>query len=110
MMALRTCYACQVFPHFFIAVLLMAPASPSTRSTPRPATQRIHRDPERPDRDKEQKPERGHQDAEPHRLHDDRRHSAGSGYFTRSFVWAVQDKGMVYAVDIGAGMLKYTRK
>src|SRR5947209_13628340 len=35
---------------------------------------------------------------------------AGSGYFTRKFVWAVQDKGMVYAVDIEPGMLKYNEE
>ena len=35
---------------------------------------------------------------------------AGSGYFTRKFVWAVQDKGMVYAVDIEPAMLKYNEE
>ena len=35
---------------------------------------------------------------------------AGSGYFTRKFVWAVQDKGMVYAVDTEPGLLKYNEE
>jgi arsenite methyltransferase len=35
---------------------------------------------------------------------------AGSGYFTRKFVWAVQNKGMVYAVDIEPAMLKYNEE
>jgi arsenite methyltransferase len=35
---------------------------------------------------------------------------AGSGYFTRKFVWAVQDKGMVYAIDIEPVMLKYNEE
>jgi predicted methyltransferase len=35
---------------------------------------------------------------------------AGSGYFTRKFVWAVQDKGMVYAIDIEPAMLKYNEE
>ncbi len=35
---------------------------------------------------------------------------AGSGYFTRKFVWAIQDKGMVYAVDTEPGMLKYNEE
>src|ERR1051326_4610303 len=35
---------------------------------------------------------------------------AGSGYFTRKFVWAVQDKGMVYAVDVEPAMLKYNEE
>ena len=35
---------------------------------------------------------------------------AGSGYFTRKFVWAVQDKGMVYAVDVEPALLKYNEE
>ncbi len=35
---------------------------------------------------------------------------AGSGYFTRKFVWAVQDKGMVYAIDVEPAMLKYNEE
>ncbi|MBI3809505.1 MAG: class I SAM-dependent methyltransferase, partial [Nitrospirae bacterium] len=35
---------------------------------------------------------------------------AGSGYFTRKFVWVIQDRGMVYAVDTEPGMLKYNEE
>ena len=35
---------------------------------------------------------------------------AGSGYFTRKFVWAVQDKGMVYAVDTEPVLLRYNEE
>jgi len=76
MMALRTCYGLSKFSLiFFIAVLLMAPPSPSTRSstaalptsknTSRSSSGQIGQGAEA---------RRGHQDAEPHRLHDDRRH------------------------------------
>ena len=35
---------------------------------------------------------------------------AGSGYFTRKFVWVIQDRGMVYAVDTEPGLLKYNEE
>ncbi len=35
---------------------------------------------------------------------------AGSGYFTRRFVRAVTESGMVYAIDVEQGMLDYTRR
>jgi arsenite methyltransferase len=65
---------------------------------------------EREDRDKDQKPEeviKALQLTEYMTIADI---GAGSGYFTRKFVWAVQDKGMVYAVDIEPAMLKYNEE
>jgi len=65
---------------------------------------------ERGDRDKDQKPEeviKALQLTEYMTIADI---GAGSGYFTRKFVWAVQDKGMVYAVDIEPAMLKYNEE
>ncbi len=65
---------------------------------------------ERPERDKDQKPD---EVAKALHLTDYMAIAdigAGSGYFTRKFVWAVQDKGMVYAVDIEPGMLKYNEE
>ena len=65
---------------------------------------------ERPDRDKEQKPDEVIKALNLDRYMTIADLGAGSGYFTRKFVWAVQDKGMVYAVDIEPGMLKYNEE
>jgi arsenite methyltransferase len=65
---------------------------------------------ERPERDKDQKPD----DVIKALKLDDYMTiadiGAGSGYFTRKFVWAVQDKGMVYAIDTEPAMLKYNEE
>ena len=65
---------------------------------------------ERPDRDKDQKPDEVVKalNLDPYMTIADI--GAGSGYFTRKFVWAVQDKGMVYAVDIEPVLLKYNEE
>jgi arsenite methyltransferase len=65
---------------------------------------------ERPDRDKDQKPDEVIKALalDPYMTIADI--GAGSGYFTRKFVWAVQDKGMVYAVDTEPAMLKYNEE
>src|SRR3989454_8816359 len=65
---------------------------------------------ERPERDKEQKPDEVIKALNLDRFMTIADIGAGSGYFTRKFVWAVQDKGMVYAVDIEPGMLKYNEE
>jgi len=65
---------------------------------------------ERPERDKEQKPDEVIKALNLDRFMTIADLGAGSGYFTRKFVWAVQDKGMVYAVDIEPGMLKYNEE
>src|SRR2546428_2399572 len=65
---------------------------------------------ERPDRDKEQKPDEVIKTLNLTDYMTIADIGAGSGYFTRKFVWAVQDKGMVYAVDIEPGMLKYNEE
>jgi len=65
---------------------------------------------ERPERDKDQKPDEVVKALalDPYMTIADI--GAGSGYFTRKFVWAVQDKGMVYAVDIEPVLLKYNEE
>jgi arsenite methyltransferase len=65
---------------------------------------------ERPERDKEQKPEEVIKALNLDQYMTIADIGAGSGYFTRKFVWAVQDKGTVYAVDIEPGMLKYNEE
>jgi len=65
---------------------------------------------ERPDRDKEQKPDEVVKALTITDYMTIADIGAGSGYFTRKFVWAVQDKGMVYAVDTEPGMLKYNEE
>jgi len=65
---------------------------------------------ERPERDKEQKPDEVTKALNITDYMTIADIGAGSGYFTRKFVWAVQDKGMVYAVDIEPGMLKYNEE
>jgi ubiquinone/menaquinone biosynthesis C-methylase UbiE len=65
---------------------------------------------ERPDRDKDQKPDEVVKALNITDYMTIADIGAGSGYFTRKFVWAVQDKGMVYAVDTEPGMLKYNEE
>ncbi|HEX9285610.1 MAG TPA: class I SAM-dependent methyltransferase, partial [Nitrospirales bacterium] len=65
---------------------------------------------ERPDRDKHQKPDEVVKALSLDQYMTIADIGAGSGYFTRKFVWAVQDKGMVYAVDTEPGMLKYNEE
>ena len=65
---------------------------------------------ERPDRDKDQKPDEVIKALNLTDYMTIADIGAGSGYFTRKFVWAVQDKGLVYAVDIEPGMLKYNEE
>ena len=65
---------------------------------------------ERPDRDKDQKPDEVVKALAVTDYMTIADIGAGSGYFTRKFVWAVQDKGMVYAVDTEPGMLKYNEE
>ncbi|TAL11495.1 MAG: methyltransferase domain-containing protein [Nitrospirae bacterium] len=65
---------------------------------------------ERPERDKDQKPDEVVKalNLDPYMTIADI--GAGSGYFTRKFVWVLQDRGMVYAVDVEPGMLKYNEE
>ncbi len=65
---------------------------------------------ERPERDKDQKPDEVVKALNITDYMTIADIGAGSGYFTRKFVWAVQDKGMVYAVDIEAVLLKYNEE
>lgn len=65
---------------------------------------------ERPERDKDQKPDEVVKALNLDRYMTIADIGAGSGYFTRKFVWAVQDKGMVYAVDIEPVLLKYNEE
>ena len=65
---------------------------------------------ERPDRDKDQKPDEVIKALNIDQYMAIADIGAGSGYFTRKFVWAIQDKGMVYAVDTEPGMLKYNEE
>jgi ubiquinone/menaquinone biosynthesis C-methylase UbiE len=65
---------------------------------------------ERPERDKDQKPDEVIKALALDRYMTIADIGAGSGYFTRKFVWEVQDKGMVYAIDIEPGMLKYNEE
>ena len=61
---------------------------------------------EKPEREKDQKPDEVVKALEITDYMTIADIGAGSGYFTRKFVWAVQDKGMVYAVDVEPAMLK----
>lgn len=65
---------------------------------------------ERPDRDKDQKPDEVVTALSITDYMTIADIGAGSGYFTRKFVWAVQDKGMVYAVDTEPVLLKYNEE
>ena len=65
---------------------------------------------ERPDRDKDQKPDEVVKALAITDYMTIADVGAGSGYFTRKFVWAVQDKGMVYAVDTEPVLLKYNEE
>lgn len=65
---------------------------------------------ERPDRDKDQKPDEVIKALAIDQYMTIADIGAGSGYFTRKFVWEVQNKGMVYAVDIEPAMLKYNEE
>ena len=65
---------------------------------------------ERPEREKEQKPDEVVKALNITDYMTIADIGAGSGYFTRKFVWAVQNKGMVYAVDIEPAMLKYNEE
>ncbi|MEK6694091.1 MAG: hypothetical protein AABY67_01885, partial [Nitrospirota bacterium] len=65
---------------------------------------------ERPDRDKDQKPDEVVKALAITDYMTIADIGAGSGYFTRKFVWAVQDKGMVYAVDTEPVLLKYNEE
>jgi ubiquinone/menaquinone biosynthesis C-methylase UbiE len=65
---------------------------------------------ERPERDKDQKPDEVIKALNLDEYMTIADIGAGSGYFTRKFVWAVQDKGMVYAIDIEPAMLKYNEE
>ena len=65
---------------------------------------------EKPERDKEQKPDEVVKALAITDYMTIADIGAGSGYFTRKFVWAVQDKGMVYAVDVEPVLLKYNEE
>ena len=65
---------------------------------------------ERPERDREQKPDEVIKALAITEFMTIADIGAGSGYFTRKFVWEVQNKGMVYAVDIEPAMLKYNEE
>ena len=65
---------------------------------------------EKPERDKEQKPDEVVKALAITDYMTIADIGAGSGYFTRKFVWSVQDKGMVYAVDVEPGLLKYNEE
>jgi ubiquinone/menaquinone biosynthesis C-methylase UbiE len=65
---------------------------------------------ERPERDKDQKPDEVVKALNITDYMTIADIGAGSGYFTRKFVWAVQDKGMVYAVDVEPVLLKYNEE
>jgi predicted methyltransferase len=65
---------------------------------------------ERPDRDKDQKPDEVVKALNITDYMTIADIGAGSGYFTRKFVWVLQDRGMVYAVDVEAVLLKYNEE
>ncbi len=65
---------------------------------------------EKPERDKEQKPDEVVKALAITDYMTIADIGAGSGYFTRKFVWAVQDKGMVYAMDVEPVLLKYNEE
>ena len=94
-----------------VVLLLFAPACAQHQQHRGPADLKEYIEIlERPDRDKEQKPDEVIKALNLDRYMTIADLGAGSGYFTRKFVWAVQDKGMVYAVDIEPGMLKYNEE
>ena len=65
---------------------------------------------ERPERDKDQKPDEVIKALNLNEYMTIADIGAASGYFTRKFVWVAQDKGMVYAIDIEPAMLKYNEE
>ena len=65
---------------------------------------------EKPQRDRDQKPDEVIKALQVDQYMTIADIGAGSGYFTRKFVWAVQDKGMVYAIDVEPAMLKYNEE
>jgi ubiquinone/menaquinone biosynthesis C-methylase UbiE len=65
---------------------------------------------ERPERDKDQKPDEVVKALAITGYMTIADIGAGSGYFTRKFIWVIQDRGMVYAVDTEPGMLKYNEE
>lgn len=65
---------------------------------------------ERPERDKDQKPDEVIKALALNEYMTIADIGAGSGYFTRKFVWVIQDRGMVYAIDIEPAMLKYNEE
>ena len=101
-----------LFSFLLVCLLLAAPALAQHKEQHRgPADLKEYIEIlERPERDKEQKPDEVIKALNLDRYMTIADIGAGSGYFTRKFVWAVQDKGMVYAVDIEPGMLKYNEE
>src|SRR5256885_14940975 len=97
---------------FSLAVLLASPACAQHKEQHRgPADLKEYIEIlERPERDKEQKPDEVIKALNITDYMAIADIGAGSGYFTRKFVWAVQDKGMVYAIDIEPEMLKYNEE
>ena len=95
-----------------IAVLCAVPVSAQHKEQPRgPSDLQKYIDLlEKPDRHKEQKPDEVVKALNITDYMTIADIGAGSGYFTRKFVWAVQDKGMVYAVDTEPGLLKYNEE
>jgi len=65
---------------------------------------------EQPERDKDQKPDEVIKALALNEYMTIADIGAGSGYFTRKFVWVIQDRGMVYAIDIEPAMLKYNEE
>jgi arsenite methyltransferase len=101
-----------LFSFLLVCLLLAAPALAQHKEQHRgPADLKDYIDLlERPERDKEQKPDEVIKALNLDQYMTIADIGAGSGYFTRKFVWAVQDKGLVYAVDIEPGMLKYNEE
>ena len=101
-------------PAFFllIACLCAAPASAQHKEQRRGPSdlQQYIESLERPERDKEQKPDEVIKALGLTEYMTIADIGAGSGYFTRKFVWVIQDRGMVYAVDTEPGMLKYNEE
>src|SRR5438094_120736 len=101
-----------LFSFLLVCLLLTAPALAQHKEQHRgPADLKEYIESlERPERDKDQKPDEVIKALNITDYMTIADIGAGSGYFTRKFVWAVQDKGMVYAVDIEPGMLKYNEE
>jgi len=95
-----------------IGLLWASPALAQHKEQPRGPSdlQKYIESLERPDRDKDQKPDEVIKALNLDQYMAIADIGAGSGYFTRKFVWAIQDKGMVYAVDTEPGMLKYNEE